>query len=237
VSIQVQTAQNVGIDLEVAGVGERILATLIDYAVLFSYFLLVTFAIALITPQPMVALVFLSPLPFYFLICEVFFDGQSIGKHFREIKVVRLDGGVPSFWQYALRWILRLIDMGLAWGAVAVCAVMFTERSQRLGDLAAGTTVVRIKPVRSLGETIFAAVEEEYDPVFSQVEYLTEDDVQLARDVLDSMIAEGRTVRSRDLGRKLKASLEARMGIHSDLHPEAFLRTVIRDFNAVQGRV
>lgn len=68
--------------------------------------------------------------------------GQTIGKRLLSVRVARLDGGRPSNGQILTRTILRLID-GIAFYLVGLIAVLATgQRRQRLGDLAAKTTVV-----------------------------------------------------------------------------------------------
>ena len=122
-SIRVHTAQNVTLEYEIASLGDRIVATIIDYAILIAWAMLC--AMLLVLPMissgrtsgtglgPLVILVaFLAyaPLIFYNLVCEVFFNGQSIGKKARNIKVMRLDGTAPSIGDYLLRWLLCIID-------------------------------------------------------------------------------------------------------------------------------
>lgn len=68
--------------------------------------------------------------------------GQTIGKRLLGVRVARLDGSEASAGAIAVRTLLRLID-GIFFYLVGLVAVLATgERRQRLGDLAAGTTVV-----------------------------------------------------------------------------------------------
>ena len=234
--VRIRTAQNVEIDFEVAGLGDRVLAAMIDYFLLICYlFALMIFA-GIIESQ---ALLVVGALPYllYFLVSEVFMNGQSVGKRIRRIKVVRLDGGQPTLGQYLLRWLLRFVDIDLTSGLAAVTTVLVTDTGQRLGDLAAGTTVVKVLPRIHLGDTLFTPFEEDYTPTFDDLDALTDADVETVREVLNAIRAEGRTPTANALGRKMKAALERKMGVSSDLPPVPFLRTVLKDYNYHRGRV
>lgn len=233
--VQIRTAHNVGIDVEVAGLGDRVLAALVDYLIIGSLFVglvvVVTFAESL-------ALFIAGYLPLfaYFLLCEVFLDGQSIGKRVRGLRVARLDGTPPTLGTYVLRWLLRIVEIDLAFGTVAFVTILVNGRGQRLGDLAAGTTVVRVKRRLSLEDTVFTPTEEGYVPQFAQVDRLDDEDVATARAVLAALIEEGTSRTAFHMGTRIKAALETKMGVRSDLTPPHFLRTIIRDYNHIHGR-
>ncbi len=140
--VRIRTAQNVEIDFEVAGLGDRVLAAMIDYFLLICYlFALMIFA-GIIESQ---ALLVVGALPYllYFLVSEVFMNGQSVGKRIRRIKVVRLDGGQPTLGQYLLRWLLRFVDIDLTSGLAAVTTVLVTDTGQRPVDKNRTTMLAR----------------------------------------------------------------------------------------------
>ncbi len=231
--VRIDTAQNVAIDFEVAGVGDRVLAALVDYFILACYLIgMISLATAL--EAPLLFRIGLVPFLLYFLVCEVFFEGQSIGKRIRNIRVVRLGGGQPTPANYLLRWLLRFIDVELSSGMVALVTMLLNGKGQRLGDLAAGTTVVKVLPRVHLRDTLLARVDDAYTPVFD-VSPLSEADVETARAVYLALVEDGPTAFR--LGIRAKAVLEKKLGTTSDLPPAAFLRTVIKDYNAVQGRL
>jgi uncharacterized RDD family membrane protein YckC len=234
--VRIRTAQNVEIDFEVAGLGDRVLAAMIDYFLLICYVLALMIFAGFFDSQ---ALLVVGALPYllYFLVSEVFMNGQSIGKRIRRIKVVRLDGGQPTLGQYLLRWLLRFIDIDLTSGLAAVATVLVTDTGQRLGDLAAGTTVVKVLPRIHLGDTLFTRLEDDYTPTFDDLGALTDADMETVREVLNTIRGEGRTPTSNALGQKMKAALERKMGVTSDLSPVPFLHTVLKDYNYHRGRV
>src|SRR5690606_25140939 len=138
------TNQNIEIQLELAGLGDRILAFLIDALIIFLYAMFCTFTLSLFSSlnDSFFFVVPFIPILFYSLLFEIFTDGQSPGKKAREIKVVKLDGGSPKVFNFLLRWVLWPIDFFI-YGAVAILCIIVTKNGQRLGDIAAGTTVIK----------------------------------------------------------------------------------------------
>ena len=167
----------------------------------------------------------------------MFLDGQSIGKKLRHLKVVRLDGEPPTLGNYLVRWLLRFVDVTLSSGVAAVLSILVTPYGQRLGDLAAGTTVVKTTARARLEDTVFKHVDDGYTLVFPQVEQLSPADVATARDVVQALVEDTTSRTTVQLGAKMKHALERKMGVASDLPPVVFLRTVIKDYNHVRGRV
>ena len=98
-----------------------------------------------------------------------------------KIKVIKLDGSSPGLGAYLMRWILRLIDMNLFGGGIAVLCIAITTRDQRLGDLAAGTTVVKVKGQET---TPVFAVEDDYQPTYPEVIQLTDADIDTIQRVI-----------------------------------------------------
>ena len=238
-SIRVHTAQNVTLEYEIASLGDRIVAAIIDYVILIAWAMLC----AMLVVAPLVSsgrtsesglgfLVILlgflayAPLVFYNLVCEVFFNGQSIGKKARNIKVMRLDGTAPSIGDYLLRWLLRIIDLQFA-GMVAIICIAATQRGQRLGDLAAGTTVVKVRPNAGF-ETTLGGLSSiaGYQVVFPQVAALADHDVALVRQLLQQASARGNYEVLNQIANKVKTLT----GIRTDLQDEPFLKTVLRDY-------
>ncbi len=234
--MRIQTAQNVEIDFEAAGLGDRVIAALLDYFVLFAY-LIAAGILAVELASTAAAVVLYLPLFLYFPACEIFLDGQSVGKRARSLKVVRLDGGQPSLGNYLLRWLLRLVDIDLTFGMVALVTAFVGGKGQRLGDVAAGTSVVKILPRVELRDTIFATLDADYRPTFHQVEALEDGDVATAKDVLNALLTLRRSHTTHLLETKMKAVLERKMGLSSELPPVEFLRRVIKDYNYVKGTV
>ncbi len=229
--VKVTTTQNVHIDYEAAGVGDRTVAAIFDAMILISY-LIFMFLVVDDQLSPAVISVIMIPYILYYLLSEIFLNGQTIGKKMRGIKVTRLDGTEPRLGDYVIRWLFRLVEIDICMGLIALLTLIFRGKGQRLGDMAAGTTVVKISRKTGLDQTIYTEVDPDYQPVFQQVSQLPEQDIALAKEVLDTITHERRpTPGTIALGEKMKITLERKMDLTSTLAPREFLQTVIKDFN------
>ena len=243
--VRIQTAQNVDIEYQVASVGDRIVAYLIDMVIIIAYIvavsLLLLFGVEVLQARVpfAVGVVLFLPVLLYDLALEVFMDGQSFGKKQRGIKVVKLDGSQPAIGSYLLRWLLRMIDCTLLSGGVALATILISGKGQRLGDLAAGTTVVELKPRTALGDTIFVPVAEDYVPVFPAAARLDGQTVATVKEVLNqtATTASPQLEDPESLLLKAKEKLEGVLVVQSDLPPRDFLETVVKDYNALRGGV
>ena len=118
------------------------------------------------------------PLFLYHLLWEMFWNGRSPGKAVMKLRVVKLDGSKPSFSNYLLRWLLRIIDLTLTSGAVALVTILFNGRGQRLGDIAATTTVISEKKTMDLHRTLLIDIPEGYVPTYPQVTVFSDREMQ-----------------------------------------------------------
>lgn len=243
-TVSIQTAQNVEIEYEVASVGDRIVAYLIDMLIIVAYFIALTVLNSLLQATGLnsgaffLGILYLGPVMFYDLICEIALDGQSIGKKARNIKVVKLDGTQPSIGSYLLRWLFRIIDITLTSGGAALLTLLINGKGQRLGDLAAGTTVVNLTERARLEDTIFTRVDENYSPVFPQAADLDDQIVSTIKEVLSVSIEEDRhSILSHSLARKTMKAIENKLGIKSELSPRPFLETILKDYNYLKGKL
>ena len=233
-SLDIQTAQNVPLALEPASVGERVLATVADVAIAVAWYVLVVVVGAgwLGLPLTMATAVVLLALPLtlYHLAFEVFFEGRSPGKMLLKTQVARVDGAQPTLGQYLIRWLIRFVDVSFTFGVGALLSVVLTSRSQRLGDLAAGTTVVRRRRRVRLGEVLYPAAAPGHVPEFPEAERLSDADVRTLRAVLVRLRISKRDARATALARRAKRAVERRLELEPvDMPPEPFLKAVVRD--------
>lgn len=157
-TIDVETPELVVLSYQVAGVGSRMAAALVDYLVLGVILLVLNIlVVAFFGPSGRILptngaawalaallLVNLGAFWGYFVLAEVVFDGQSIGKRAYRLRVVR-DGGLPvTFAASATRNLVRFIDAqpGISYG-VGLASLFVSASGKRLGDYAAGTMVVQ----------------------------------------------------------------------------------------------
>ena len=95
--------------------------------------------------QRAIYLIIYSPIIVYSLVLESIFEGQSFGKKLVKIKVVKIDGYQAGFGDYVIRWFFRVIDFFSFFGLPGLITVITSQKSQRLGDMAAGTAVITLK--------------------------------------------------------------------------------------------
>ena len=232
--VSVRTSHNVVINYDIASVGERILAFIIDFIILIIYiFFIVTIFESLYIEGTVPWIIASLPIFSYHLISELFFEGQSIGKSLIKIKVIRLDGTRPSLSGYLLRWILRIVDIPI-YGSVAIVAIIVSAKGQRIGDMAAGTTVIRLQPKKrkEVSSPLEDSFNENYNPVFAEVINLSDQDIDLAKKALEV----NRKMANAKPVQLLADKLCEKMNIYTEMTPVKFLHTVIKDYNHITSR-
>ena len=148
-NFQIETAQNISISQNVAHVTTRIGSFLIDLLIIFAY-------------NAVLYLIVNLPTTFYSLIFEIAMNGQTPGKYLNKIRVVKIDGSKPTLGSYLTRWLLRIIDIWFFTGSVAVFTILFNGKGQRLGDIAAGTTIISEKRRVRLRDTLVEDLQESH---------------------------------------------------------------------------
>lgn len=240
-NIKISTTQNVDLEYVPAGVGNRILAGLLDGIFQGIYLFLVLFLLGLMGNMShayynndyfTLTLFFILLLPFlvYHFLCELFLNGQSFGKKIVGIKVVKLDGTQPVLGSYLLRSLLRIIDVSLFNGLVAIITIAASEKSQRLGDMAAGTTVIKLGTKVSLKDTILFKTIDDYKIVFPQVELLSDKDVAIIKDVLNYATENEKP----EAIQKLASRVKEKMGVTTEMKDNQFLKTILLDYSHFQ---
>ncbi len=234
--INIQTTQNVPITYEIASVGDRILAYLLDMLVLMGYSLIIALGYSF---KPMsedtvviFGILFILPFMFYSLACESLLNGQSIGKRARKIKVISLNGKEVSLSNYLIRWLFRIIDV-IPYGVVAIITIILNGKGQRLGDIAAGTAVVKITKREDFDTNLFNIPIQDYELVFSEADQLSEKDILLIKQSLKRQGTENYALILEKLALKIKALLH----IETKMNNEKFLYTIMKDYNHLNGNL
>lgn len=155
-SLDVATPERVALHLPVAGIGYRCLAWLVDAALLFFFWVVAYFAFTLLVSDVLHFLRGLSGLAqtllglglfatqwLYWTLGEVFFNGQTLGKRVLGIRVVRADGSPVGLYESAVRNLCRVVDFVPVLYATGCITMLLTRQHRRLGDLLAGTLLVR----------------------------------------------------------------------------------------------
>ena len=137
---------------------------------------------------------------------------------------MKLDGSPPSVAAYMLRWLLEPIDFLIT--GVAVVSIILTRNGQRIGDLLASTTVIKIKGsvVNIQNKVIMQKVAEDYKPTFPDAANLTDYEIRVIKASLKAFKEDAKAEPTQVLENKLKE----KYNITSDL-PTIKFHTLMRD--------
>lgn len=241
-TIEITTTQNVTIEYELATLQERIIAFIIDCLLVGTLYLILFTALSAILRDALYdsggALSFVASfLPLglflaYQLMSEIIADGQSWGKKAMGIKVVRLDGQEPSLIDYLLRAVFLIVDVALSVGILAALLISSSNNSQRLGDMTANTTVIRVKfGFRFRLEDILKINSlDDYEPAYPEVRRLSEKDMLLIKTII-TRYRKHRNQAHREVINDLVQNLTKRLDIiEPPKNKVEFLKTLIRDY-------
>ena len=153
-SARMVTPEAVALEFRTANLGSRILAYLVDMVVVVAGMLVGLFAVTLIgqasdvvVPDWVALTIVLVLLPAwwlgYFIAFETLWRGRTLGKAALGLRVVTKEGAPVRFRHAAIRGLLGLVDFLLFGGFIAVVFILFSRDNQRLGDMVAGTLVLR----------------------------------------------------------------------------------------------
>jgi uncharacterized RDD family membrane protein YckC len=180
-SVDISTGESVAFSYELAGLGSRFIAVALDFTIqmlvalaVVLFFAWIAYRLPNAPPVKLSAatkvatailqgiLVFAAFLLFfgYFIVFEWLFEGRTPGKRLTGLRVVR-DGGFPlDFTSAVVRNVVRILEFGIGFYAISAVATVLSPMNRRLGDMAAGTLVVREgKLERSAVLPVYAAEE------------------------------------------------------------------------------
>jgi hypothetical protein len=175
-----------------------------------------------------VLFVFFSPVIFYSLVLESLLEGQTIGKRLMKTKVVKIDGYQASFGDYIIRWVFRIVDVNISSGIIGLITMIISSKTQRLGDMTAGTAVISLKNNISINHTILEEVDNSYVPTYPLVIKLCDNDARIIKETFNIAVAK------RDFATliKVRVKIEEVTGIKNTSGNDTdFLRTILKDYS------
>jgi uncharacterized RDD family membrane protein YckC len=222
------TGQYVRLQPTVASVGDRILAQILDWIILFAYVMLAIIIAADIIKTEWYYIITIGVIPlFYTLLMEIFNQGQSVGKMIMNMQVVKLDGSRPTMSAYLMRWLLFLIDGPLT-SYMGLLVMVLTRNNQRLGDLAAGTVVIKKQKYKKIQISLdeYDYLSKGYVPRYPQAADLSLEQIDIITHTL-SIQQSDFAKRTTQLARKVceKLAIERK-----ETDDTAFLRRIVRDY-------
>jgi uncharacterized RDD family membrane protein YckC/Flp pilus assembly protein TadD len=237
--LSIDTPENVVFDYSVAGIGSRFLAALVDSLIIALLQIITLLTMALIMaivlgqfdvssslPAWLFAVLGLIAFAFfwgYYIFFEVLWNGQSPGKRWVGLRVIRTDGTPITFTESAIRNLIRLIDFMPAYYGIGVVTMFVNARSRRLGDLAAGTLVVYDHPTVTLESLRAKPTWRKRAPSSTDtamdlpIERLTDQDIQMAEEFLNRQHEFTRSQSARAaVAHRIAGALLKRMEIDAD---------------------
>ena len=160
--LTIDTPEQTALEFPLAGIGSRFVAMAADTAIqaLIGFILFIVAIIIVptltafgsIAPQWAIALLiiaFFLIYSAYFAVFEAIWNGQTPGKRYAQLRVMKDDGHPISAYDSVARNLLRIVDSLPAFYGVGVVSVFFSKQNKRLGDFVAGTVVVHEKTVEA----------------------------------------------------------------------------------------
>jgi len=160
--LSIDTPELVSIAMPLAGIGSRFIAIVVDYLIWVAAFSILAILAALvlaslrvfdsISPNWALGIVLLVIFLChwgYFTLFEAFGNGRTPGKRVAKIRVIHRSGRAISFVESLARNLVRAVDYLPSFYAAGLVAMFLSRQHQRLGDMVAGTLVVRDREIAS----------------------------------------------------------------------------------------
>ena len=141
-------------------------------------------------------------------------------------RVVNVDGTVPTMGASMIRWLMLLVDLWMTSG-LGVLFIIFSKNNQRLGDLAAGTMVIKLDDYKKMTVSLdeFNYVSRNYKPVYPQAQQLTQQQIAVIEQLLHGSSSYDEK-KIRNLSLKIQQLLDIEPQEDSDIK---FLVTLLHD--------
>jgi len=241
-SIEIRTTQNVTIEYEAATLWERLIATMIDGIIVLALYLFLMMLVLSANDSELINtdrgwFIFLGFLPvvgfmLYNFLSEVLANGQSWGKKAMGVKVIRLDGKEAGLSDSLLRAVFYLVDGVMTLGILGSILISSTAKRQRLGDMTANTTVIKLKPNLRFGLEDILRINtlENYEITYPEVRQYSEEDMLFIKNVLSRYRKYPNAAHLRIVG-ELVNRVQTQLGITELPRDKTeFLKTLIRDY-------
>lgn len=239
--INITTSQNVNINFNLAGFGERFVAQMIDMLIRIAYVFVVFYSLHKLNlynslfysfddswSKAAIFILLIFPALVCGLVQEIFWDGQTVGKKLLKIKVIKIDGYQASVGDYFMRFVFRIVEVLMGFGIIAIVFIAITKKAQRLGDIAAGTALISLKSNINISHTILQELKSDFVPTYPAVIKLSDNDVRIIKETFENSLA----TKDQVMIRKLKNKIVEVTGInYTDNKDITFIKTVLADFN------
>lgn len=243
--LTIETPEQTVLEFSLAGVGSRFLALAVDTLIQFvaALVLLVAGMIGVVfnliiwpsgwswTAAILLILLFLL-YHGYFAFFEAIWNGQTPGKRYVRLRVIKESGRPITVYDAITRNLLRIVDQLPGMYAIAIVSVLLSRQNKRLGDYAAGTVVVRESPFEEM-QPGWDLTEAEPSHVYGAAQ-LSFEEFQLIETFLSRRGQLSEEVRH-EAADQIAKRIGEKLGIPQSERPsaEAFLEGVVREFRAM----
>jgi uncharacterized RDD family membrane protein YckC len=240
----INTVQNVNIDYNLADIGIRVVAYLLDGVFKILYFFILYFILFVVIISNtsflksagetdfvllfILIFIFLAPIAFYSVYFPMFMQGSTPGKAIMKIKIVREDGLQAGFGTYFVRWLLGLVDFQLISPLLGLVVMSTTKKHQRVADLIAKTIVITMRQSVDIQLTTISNFAENYQPVFGQVLRLSDKDIRI---ISQSFIIAKKQNDQNTIEKLRKKIEEIILEYHPEMTDTIYVATVFKEFH------
>jgi uncharacterized RDD family membrane protein YckC len=237
--LTIDTPEQTALEYPIAGLGSRFLAVLADTAIQIVLGLFVLLAGSVIgvgvaqfgglAPQWILAIiVFLLFLleSGYFALFEIFWNGQTPGKRYAQVRVIKDDGRPIGAYEAIVRNALRLVDWLPGMYGIGLISIFLSKQSKRLGDFVAGTVVVHEKTLEGVRPYTETKLDETLPPI--DVTKVTLEEVRLIETFLnrrDNLDPSVRTTMAMQIANRLADNMQVK--VYGWPRTERFLEAII----------
>lgn len=237
--MRIETPEGVDLELTLAGLGSRVGSAIVDALIrgVLYVSVLLLFGLSIwgggivpgsgfLTAIPIVLIFFIEV--GYDIVFETLASGRTLGKRVTGLRVLRIDGSPVDFRSSAVRNLLRIVDGPLTGYIAGAISVLATSKNQRLGDLAAGTVVVRDRVAEVRTTEVSYLYADGSEPLALDATALSREDVATLRRFLARRSGLDPVVRARlasELSQRLRAKVS---GVPEHINPERLIEEIVR---------
>ena len=239
--LTIDTPEQVHLEFALAGVGSRFMATLLDSIIQGLLYIAIFVAVGLIASAPLARLtgrwavalaIFAAFVVYwgYYAIFESVWKGQTPGKKWAGIRVIKDSGRPITPFEAAARNLVRIIDYLPSFYAVGLVTMLLNDKHRRVGDYVAGTLVVHETSDRE--SALFFNTPANSQFAIPQASHLTLQEAELIETFLSRRLDIPAEIRQQN-GQRIADMVSARLGITPDVRPadnENFLELLVKEF-------
>ncbi len=240
--IEITTAQKVIIQYELASLKDRFFAFLIDVliwgiglSVIWSVIMAIIIGYENFNElsETLAFLILVPIFLFYTLVSEIISNGRTLGKKIMGLKVMKLNGGLPTIDDYLMRWVFRCIDIYTSFGAVAALLVSSSDKAQRLGGLLSNTAVIKLKSGFNIKlddlEKMFEA-SDSYEAIYPEVVQFNDTEMLVLKELMKRYTTKPNRAHTKLLN-ETSNQLALKLGMSkTPMDKMDFLQSVLKDY-------